>query len=328
MTLYPWQNDLYLQLTTTFLQNHQHHALLFKTEKGLGSERLIHYFAHWLLCQNPQKSEPCYQCKSCLLVETENHPDFHLLQSVDNKEISVDQIRDLNTTLQQFAQQDGNIVIYIADTDKLNESSGNALLKTLEEPNENVYFLLQMPLQSTVLATIQSRCQQWVIYAPQPEQTLNWLNKNYPNKTQDELITALRLCHHQPLSCKKFLENDRLTQRKTFLQTFWRFYKSNNPLLLFSQFNKEKEDILEQLDWLSTFFSDALKAKMDIHSNWINADLEKGILLFAEELSAEKLLKGHKIIQHTQQDLIHINAVNQELILMDCLTKLVLEVFE
>ncbi|MDG6881713.1 DNA polymerase III subunit delta' [Phocoenobacter uteri] len=328
MTLYPWQNDLYQQLTTTFLQNHQHHALLFKTEKGLATDCLIRHFAHWLLCQNQQAGEPCYHCKSCLLVEHSNHPDFHILQSVDNKEIGVDQIRELNTKLQQFAQQDGNIVIYIADTDKLNESSGNALLKTLEEPHKNVYFLLQTPLQSSILATIQSRCQQWVVYAPQPEEVLSWLNERYPNKTQDELNTALRLCHHQPISCKKFLENDRLTQRKAFLQTFWRFYKSKNPLLLFSQFDKEKEDVLEQLDWLSSFFSDALKARMNIATHWVNADLQKGIILFAEALHSEKLLNGHKIVQQTQQDLIHINAVNQELILMDCLTKLVLNVFE
>ncbi|MDP8101969.1 DNA polymerase III subunit delta' [Phocoenobacter atlanticus] len=327
MKLYPWQYNLYQQLSNAFLQNHQHHALLFKTEIGLGTDVLIRHFAHWLLCHHPQGEQPCYQCKSCLLVESQNHPDFHILQSMENKEIGIDQIRELNSQLQQFAQQDGNIVIYIADTDKLNESSANALLKTLEEPHNNVYFLLKAPLQSTILATIQSRCQQWVIYAPESTLSLQWLQNIYPQKEREELSTALRLCHHRPLFCKKFIETDRLSQRKTFLQNFWRFYKSKNILLLLKSFDKEKENISEQLDWLSSFFSDALKAQMNITTNWINSDLQKGILIFGQQITAQKLLKGHKIIQQTQQNL-HINGVNLELMLLDCLTKLVLEVFE
>lgn len=328
MILYPWQNNLYQQLTTAFLQNHKHHALLFKTEKGLGADKLIYHFANWLLCQNPQNDAPCYQCKSCLLVKHRNHPDFYLLQSQDDKDITIDQIRELNTQLQQFSQQNGNIVVYISDAHKLNESSANALLKTLEEPHKNVYFLLKTPLQSELIATIQSRCQQNIIYSPTLEQARNWLQQIYPQKNQDELETALRLCHHRPLCCKKFIESDRLIQRKIFLQQFWRFYKSKNPLLLLNEFDKEKEGVLEQLDWLASFFSDALKSQMGITSGWINPDLEKGIILFAKEISSQKLLKGHKIIQLIQQDIVKINAVNQELMLLDCLTKLVLEVFD
>ncbi|MDP8079173.1 DNA polymerase III subunit delta' [Phocoenobacter skyensis] len=328
MKLYPWQYNLYQQLTDAFLQNHRHHALLFKTELGLGTDKLIRHFAHWLLCHQPHNDQPCYQCKSCLLVESENHPDFHLLQSIDNKEIGIDQIRGLNSQLQQFAQQDGNIVVYISDIDKLNESSANALLKSLEEPNNDIYFLLKSPLQSTIIATIQSRCQQWIIHSPQQQTSVEWLQQQYPKITSEEIETALKLCHYRPLFCKKFIESDRLSQRKSFLQTFWRFYKSNNILLLLRAFDKEKEDILEQLDWLASFFSDALKAQMNINTHWINPDLQKGIVIFSQQLTAQKLLKGHNIIQQTQQDLIHINTVNQELMLIDCLTKLVLDVFE
>lgn len=330
MALYPWQHTLYQKITEAFSQNHGHHALLFRTEMGLGTDSLIHHFAHWLLCQNKnqQNSEPCHQCKSCLLFESENHPDFHLIQSVDNKVISVDEIRSLNEKLQQFAQQDGNIVIYIKDADKLNESSANALLKTLEEPHQQVYFLLKAPLQSTMLATIQSRCQQWIVHAPEQAESISWLQNQFPQANEEDLNTALRLTHHRPLFCKKFIESDRLSQRKQFLRNFWQFYKQKDVLLLLNEFDKEKEDALEQLDWLDSFFNDALKAKMDIATGWVNPDLQNGIIPFSQNLSAKKLLKGHKIIQQTQQDLKQINAVNQELMLLDCLTNLVLEVFE
>ena len=98
--------------------------------------------------------------------------------------------------------------------------------------------------------------------------------------------------------------------------------------LLLSAFDKEPEPILEQLDWLGSFFADALKARLDIATGWINPDLQNGIIPFSQALSPQKLLKGYQLIQQTSQDLRRINAVSQELMLADCLTKLVLDVLE
>lgn len=328
MNLYPWHQQSYHQIISTFLQGRGHHALLFKTDSGLGTEQLIRHFAHWLLCHTPQQSQPCGQCKSCLLWQSGNHPDFHLLAPIDDKDIGIDQVREITAKLQQFAQQGGNAVVYLAGAERLTEAAANALLKTLEEPNQNVYFLLEAPLQATMLATIQSRCQTWLVHTPEPSQAFEWLQTECPTAQPSEIETALRLCHNRPLLCKTFLETDRLSSRKTFLQTFWRFYKSRDVFLLFSAFDKEPEQVQQQLEWLGSFFSDALKAKMKIATGWLNPDLQNGILPFSQQLTAQGLLKGHQIIQQTQRDLREVNAVNQELMLLDCLSKLVLEVFE
>ena len=328
MNLYPWHQQIYFQITSAFQQGRGHHALLFKTEYGLGTERLIRHFAHWLLCQTPTGTEPCGQCKSCLLWQSGNHPDFHLLAPIDDKDIGIDQVREITVKLQQFSQQGGNAVVYLAGAERLTEAAANALLKTLEEPNQHVYFLLAAPLQATMLATIQSRCQTWLIHAPELSQALDWLQAECPTAQPGEIETALRLCRHRPLLCKTFLETDRLPSRKHFLQTFWRFYKSRDVFLLFSAFDKEPEHVLQQLEWLESFFSDALKAKLQITAGWLNPDLQNGILPFSQQLAAQDLLKGHQIIRQTQRDLREVNAVNQELMLLDCLSKLVLDVFE
>lgn len=98
-------------------------------------------------------------------------------------------------------------------------------------------------------------------------------------------------------------------------------------MLLFTAFDSEKELILQQLEWLDSFFSDALKAKMGVPNGWLNADLQNGILPFSQQLAAHGLLQGHNIVRQTQRDLVEINAVNQELMVLDCLTKLVM-IFE
>lgn len=324
--LYPWLAPIYAQLISQFEQGRGHHALLFKTESGLGTPQLITQLAQWLLCQTPQGNEPCQQCKSCLLMQSGNHPDFHLLAPQESKEILIDQVRELNQKLQNFAQQGGNTVIYIQGAEKLNEASSNALLKTLEEPHDGVYFLLETPLQNAMLPTIQSRCQTWLINTPEPHLAQEWLEAECPVVSLEEIETALRLSHYRPLISKSLLENDRLSQRKAFLQTFWRFFKSRDVFLLFSAF--EKELVHAQLEWLESFFTDSLKAKMSIQHGWVNEDLRNGIMPFSQQLSAQALLRGHQILQQTEQDLREVNAVNQELMLLDALTKLVLEVFE
>ncbi|QLB20681.1 DNA polymerase III subunit delta' [Vespertiliibacter pulmonis] len=323
MNLYPWHIETYQKITESFLNGRGHHALLFKTDSGLGTEQLILQLVQWLFCQNPNYNQPCRQCKSCLLWESGNHPDFHQLESLEGRAIGVEQVREITTKLQQFSQQGGNSVVYIAQAEKLTESAANALLKTLEEPPENTYFLLQAPLQTAMLATIQSRCQTWVIHSAEFEQGIQWLHSQLPNLDINNIETALRICHNRPLISKKLLETNRLPSRRAFLQTFWRFYKSRDVWLLLTAFDKEKEPALEQLEWLDSFFSDALKAKMEITTGWVNPDLQAGIFPFSEGLSTTALLNGHHIIQQTAQDLREVNAVNQQLMLADCVTKLV-----
>lgn len=325
--MYSWLTSTYQKLIDSFLHGRGHHALLFKTDVGLGTNTLIEKVAKWLLCTEKTSDDPCCQCKSCQLTQSKNHPDFHILEPIEGKDIGIDQVRELIAHMQNFAQQGGNTIVYIRGVDRLTEASSNALLKTLEEPRENVYFLLKAPLQSTVLATIQSRSQTWVIYAPQANEVMQWLHTQFPTTSMSELEIALRICRSRPLICKNFLENDRLLKRKTFLQTFWRFYKNRDVVLLFQAFDKEKGNVLQQLEWLESFFSDALKAKMNITQGWLNPDLQNGIIPFSQQLTAYGLLQGQQILQQTQQDLVEINAVNQELMLLDCLTKLVL-IFE
>lgn len=320
--LYPWHLATYQQIIHAFEQGRGHHALLFKTDLGLGTETLIDTFAHWLFCLNPHHTQSCQKCKSCMLWQSGNHPDFHRIESIDGKDIGVDQIRELTAKLHQFSQQGGRVVVNIAQAERLTESAANALLKTLEEPHDNVYFLLQTPLQSSMLATIQSRCQTWLIHAPDTTQAFSWLQQQLPHQEDTNIETALRICHYRPLICKTFLENNKLLQRKTFLQTFWRSYKNGDAWLLLNAFEKEQEDALAQLEWLASFVCDALKAKMDIATDWINPDLQAGILPFSQALCAHTLLKSHQLIQQAQHDLTEINAVNQELILADCVTKL------
>lgn len=70
------------------------------------------------------------------------------------------------------------------------------------------------------------------------------------------------------------------------------------------------------------------ESKLGIHQGWICQDLVRGIEQFNQKQTVLGLLRANQIISQVRSDLLQINGVNQELMLLDGLTKLVTEVFE
>lgn len=324
-TLYPWLTPHFQQIISAFRQDHGHHALLFKADTGLGVESLIQSVAAWLICKQPQDQQACSNCHSCRLFNAGNHPDFHLLAPLEDKDIGVDQVREINEKVSQHAQQNGNKIVYIQAAQRLTESAANALLKTLEEPRPHTYFLLQTDLSAGLPATIYSRCQTRLINPPPTQTAMDWLQGQYPAKI-DEISTALCINYGRPLAAAETLEKKLLEKRREFLRQFWLFYSRRSPLEILPHF--EKELVFQQLDWIASFLADALKDKLGIMENWVNQDLSPGIQQFSQKQSVAGLLQANQIIQKVRSDLTQINAVNQELILLDGLTRLITEVFE
>lgn len=323
--LYPWLKPYYQELCQAFLQGYGHHALLFKSDPDIGVERLISHIAAYLFCQNNDK--PCGHCHTCQLFAAGNHPDYYVISSIDNKEIGIEQIREVNEKLNQHAQQNGNKVVYLQGANRLTEAAANALLKTLEEPRPHTYFLLQTDLTSSLLATIHSRCQLWLIHNPQPEQAMTWLQQQTINNadsiTTEQLATALRITYYRPLSALTCLQQDWLTKRRELMKQFWRFYQRNDILQILPYF--EKEIIFQQLDWIITFLLDSLKAKLGVTAYWICADFAQAINQFAQQNTVQTLLNSNKIMQKVRSDLATINGINQELLLLEGLSGLLLE---
>lgn len=326
--MYPWFEPLFQQLDNSFAKQHGHHALLFKSDSGLGSEQLLLAIAQGLLCLEKSGLQVCGHCQNCRLFESGNHPDFHRLQLQEGKNIGIDQVRELIGNLQQYARQDGNKVVYLPTVELLSEAAANALLKTLEEPTERTYFLLLADLVAPLMPTIYSRCQVWTLTAPAEEQAKAWLQQQIKTDEQD-LDTALRVNYNRPLAALNALQKNWLPLRKDFLRQFWQFYRNRALEPFLKQFAFSDSVLLQrQLNWLSAFFSDSLKCKLQIKQDWINQDIANGIEQFSQQLSQTALLQGNRLIQQLRQDLIQINAVNQELMVLDCLTKLITQVFE
>ncbi len=98
----------------------------------------------------------CGKCNNCIKIDSDNHTNITTLRSDDS--IKVDDIKTLVNHTYMSAMQDGVKLYIIADGEKMNESSQNKLLKTLEEPSRNVVILIGTTNENSMLQTIKSRC--------------------------------------------------------------------------------------------------------------------------------------------------------------------------
>jgi DNA polymerase-3 subunit delta' len=191
--LYPWQHELWQHLQE--VRSRLPHALLFRGGAGIGKLDLALNFAQSLLCETPlAQGLACENCSSCRWFSQESHPDFRLIQpdalsaaddagekegsKKPSREISVDQIRALSDFANLSAHCGGYRVVLIHPAEAMNNNSANALLKTLEEPGENLLFILVTHKPQQLLPTILSRCLSFVVPMPTREQGVAWLNQH------------------------------------------------------------------------------------------------------------------------------------------------------
>ncbi len=117
-------------------------------------------FAQGLLCKNPNAGRACGDCHSCQLLTAQTHPDYFVLSATGKSEtLGIDLIRSLTEFCEQTPQCGNKKVIIIPQAQHMNISASNALLKTLEEPPGNSYFLLTSNMPVALPATVRSRCQ-------------------------------------------------------------------------------------------------------------------------------------------------------------------------
>ncbi len=139
-------------------ENKVGHAYLFCGPRGTGKTTMARLLAKSVNCTNPLEA-PCEHCDNCIAANNGTHPDIIEINAAN--ETHVEDIRDL-IERSRLAPMQGKHKVYIIDeVHQLSSAASSALLKTLEEPPENVIFILATTDPQKLLPTIISRCQRY-----------------------------------------------------------------------------------------------------------------------------------------------------------------------
>lgn len=150
------QPALWKSLKQGFENGSAVHAFLFVGDRGSGKRTAALVCAAAVLCEGADK--PCGACKACKQVFGGVHPDLVRLGAEGASSIGIAAVRSLQETMRTKPYEAKCRAILLEDAQLLTQDAQNALLKTLEEPQEgNVLFLLCTQLEG-LLPTVQSRC--------------------------------------------------------------------------------------------------------------------------------------------------------------------------
>ena len=139
-------------------------VLLLNGKKGIGKFTLVLHFLNYIFTLNEKKpynlKDKTINSESIFYNQLLNKTSQNvmLIKAEENKNIKIEDIRSLKSTLSRSSLSVDPRFIIIDEVEFLNENSANALLKSLEEPSNNNFFILINNQQADLIKTISSRC--------------------------------------------------------------------------------------------------------------------------------------------------------------------------
>ena len=163
------------------------HSYIFWGIEGIGKKLIAKEFAKNILCLEHQ--ENC-QCKSCIEIDSNNNPDFQLIEPNEGK-VKIEQIREMQRKVAEKPIISNKKVYIIEDSDMMTTEAQNCLLKTLEEPPEYITIILICTNEDNLLSTIKSRCTRMHFEPIDTREIKKYIEQNYSEQEISENIINL-----------------------------------------------------------------------------------------------------------------------------------------
>ena len=190
--------NFFLNIINLYDKKKLPNKILFSGPKGTGKATLAYHLVNYVFSK---KEEFPYDVnkfkindlnKSYKLILNNSHPNFHLIDVLtDKKIIEISQIRQMINYANKSAFNNRERIVLIDNAENLNLNSLNALLKIVEEPNENIIFIIIFDNNKKILNTLKSRCLKFNLFLTfdQSIETVNTIiEKNVYDLISKDLI--------------------------------------------------------------------------------------------------------------------------------------------
>jgi len=244
------------------------HSYLFYGTEGIGKKIFAMEFAKMILCNNESGQIPCNKCKSCDSFDSNNNPDFFIIEP-DGNSIKIDQIRAMQKSVIEKPIESNKKVFIIDNADTMTKEAQNCMLKTLEEPQEYIVIILIASNENNILATVKSRCTK-VFFKPLDEIELKkYMSENYEDVAFDS--SSVSLCNGSIAKAQKIISKSEVLDSVKQIVNDVRYI---NKLEFFKKneiFYDNKDDIDLLLEYMYISLFEITKAEKYNINGYLNA---------------------------------------------------------
>ena len=226
------------------LKDNLPNKILLSGPKGVGKSTMAFHFINYILSKDEEfkydidNYEINPKNHSFIITLNESNPNLYTLNvNQEIKTININQIRDLITSLNKSSFNKKSRFVLIDNVEYLNINSVNALLKIIEEPSENIFFIL-INNDKKIIPTLKSRCLNFRISLSNREcieVSNQLLNKDIFDYINEDLFDYYST-PGKILNLIKFSEDNSINLKEIELKQFLSliidkaYYKKENPI--------------------------------------------------------------------------------------------------
>ncbi len=264
------------------------HGLIFSGPEGVGKHSCALMIAKSLNCPNASAGDFCGECTSCRKIAAGTHPDVMTITvEEDASQIKIEQIRRVLTMLDLQPLEGRNKIFIIDPADRMTDGAANALLKGLEEPPENSFFILMTVNVHDLLLTVRSRSQ---VYNFTPL-TLDDIRRH---GVSDELVARWS---EGSIGHALSLDVTRLKSEREFMLDFLetmitaREEQFQDLLGASADLGRAKQGFEERMKILAVLLADVLYLKEGLAEKLVNVDIRDRLGKVAERASIDRMVQ-------------------------------------
>jgi DNA polymerase-3 subunit delta' len=287
------------------------HAYLLTGPEHIGKTLLARRFAQTLLCTGgPDPAvapeNPCHSCLACRKVLHGNHPDVHYITRQQDKQfIIIDQVRALQSDSARKTMEGRRNIFIIEGMHEMNVQAANCLLKTLEEPEQDVVLLLTAPDPGLLLPTILSRVQHIPLHLLTTSQIRQALQERWQTPDEDAALISALAAGRMGWAVQAVNDDDLLRERQTHLELLTRV-PSLSTVQRFDVAKKlsdEGDKIKSMLELWLLWWRDLIFAANNCPDLIVNVDMRQLLQKQAARISAVESTRMIRLILRTLEAL-------------------------
>lgn len=274
---------------------------LFTGPSGVGKKKVALGLAQALVCE--KSDQACGQCPSCLRVEHHQSESVLLIEPL-GPQLKVEQAHQILKFL-SLKHMGKSAVVVIDQAHLMNQQTANTLLKSLEEPAEDVFFILLTGSYSALLPTIRSRGQV-VRFGPLSEDQIR-------HKSPESPLWAIKASRGSFERLIEFSHMEEQALRKKSAEVFKDLIEDEDFLVneKWRDFIKDRATAKVSFFYWQTFLRDALVLKWGDEDQLINVD-QRAFVESLSQIPVSRLTKMLQEILRMEQSLV-VNADTQML---------------